>query len=118
MSTSSGSDASAGVDGDNSTVSSDTGSYPYYLIDLSRSMRVTKLAVLGGDNVALHPLENLEVRVGNITITTGGEDYLTLQATAASSYFLPSKYDFHFTRWDSDHKQHQMWSLLRTNSCV
>jgi len=77
MSTSSGSDASPGVDGDNSTVSSDTGSYPYYLIDLSRSMRVTKLAVLGGDNVALHPLENLEVRVGNITITTGGGTLIT-----------------------------------------
>ena len=40
--------------------------YPYLAIDLGRYIRVSKVAVLGGDDVTTNPLLNLEVRVGEI----------------------------------------------------
>ena len=39
-------------------------SYPFLSIDLKRSFRVTKVSILGGDDVALNPLMNMDVRVG------------------------------------------------------
>ena len=39
-------------------------SYPFISIDLQRTFRVTKVSILGGDDIALNPLMNLEVRVG------------------------------------------------------
>lgn len=71
MSMSESADVDKAVDGDNSTVSISPSSkaYPYYQIDLGRGMRVTKVAILGGDNPDTHPMENLEVKVGNSSIT-------------------------------------------------
>ena len=75
------------MDGDEATeAQTSTGHlYPYLVLDLGRSMRVTKLAVLGGQvtnhstlpghvtatlvsdwqDPALNPIMNLDVRVGN-----------------------------------------------------
>ena len=39
-------------------------SYPFLSIDLKRSFRVTKVSILGGDDIALNPLMNVDVRVG------------------------------------------------------
>ena len=39
-------------------------SYPFINIDLKRTFRVTKVSILGGDDIALNPLMNVEVRVG------------------------------------------------------
>ena len=39
-------------------------SYPYINIDLKRTFRVSKVSILGGDDIALNPLMNVEVRVG------------------------------------------------------
>ena len=70
MTMSGGSDAANAVDGDNSSISiaPNTKSYPYYQIDLGRGIRVTKVAILGGDNPVTHPMENLEVKVGNSSV--------------------------------------------------
>ena len=38
--------------------------YPFLVIDLGRTFRVTRVDILGGDEVSLHPLDSLEVRVG------------------------------------------------------
>ena len=38
--------------------------FPFLSIDLKRSFRVTRVSLLGGDEVSLQPLMNLEVRVG------------------------------------------------------
>ena len=38
--------------------------FPFLTVDLKRSFRVTKVSILGGENVADHPLHNIEVRVG------------------------------------------------------
>ena len=40
--------------------------YPYLAVDLGRTYRVTKVAVLGGDDVIRNPLMNLDIRVGEI----------------------------------------------------
>ena len=37
--------------------------YPFLSVDLKRSFRVTKVSILGGENVT-QPLHNIEVRVG------------------------------------------------------
>lgn len=62
-----GNDAGRALDGDEATeAQTSTGHlYPYLVLDLGRSMRVTKLAVLGGQDPALNPIMNLDVRVGN-----------------------------------------------------
>ena len=39
-------------------------SYPFLNIDLQRTFRVTKVSILGGDDIGLNPLMNVEVRVG------------------------------------------------------
>lgn len=39
-------------------------SYPFLNIDLKRTFRVTKVSILGGDDIGLNPLMNVEVRVG------------------------------------------------------
>ena len=58
------------IDGDNTTLSQSiihhiaSKKYPYLYIDLGRSFRVTKVSVLGGDDLTLNPLMNMEVKVG------------------------------------------------------
>ena len=58
------------IDNDNTTLSqtvihqSANKKYPYLYIDLGKSMRVTKVSILGGDDIVLNPLMNLEVKVG------------------------------------------------------
>ena len=58
------------IDGDNTTLSQTiihqvaSKKYPYLYIDLGRSFRVTKVSVLGGDDLVLNPLMNMEVKVG------------------------------------------------------
>ena len=39
-------------------------SYPFLSIDLKRSFRVTKVSILGGDDINSNPLMNVDVRVG------------------------------------------------------
>lgn len=58
------------IDRDNTTLSQTiihnnaNKKYPYLYIDLGRSFRVTKVSILGGDDLVLNPLMNLEVKVG------------------------------------------------------
>ena len=50
--------------GDPTGRSSGPRQYPFLAIDLGRTFRVTRVDILGGDEVTLHPLNSLEVRVG------------------------------------------------------
>ena len=50
--------------GDPTGRSSGLRQYPFLSIDLGRSFRVSRVHVLGGDDVTRHPLHHLEVRVG------------------------------------------------------
>ena len=58
-------DAAFSIDQDNTTTAetSTSHAFPYLLVDLGRSMMVTKVAVMGGD--VSKPLMNMDVRVGN-----------------------------------------------------
>ena len=39
-------------------------SFPYYILDLGRNIRLTKVSLLGGDNPQDNPIMNLDVRFG------------------------------------------------------
>ena len=60
-------DASKAIDNDNTTLAqTGTGhSYPYLIIDMARSIRVTKVSVLGGEEPFNNPLMNMDIRVGS-----------------------------------------------------
>ena len=58
-------DTSKAWDGDDTTMFETTSqNYPWLSIDLGRSFRITKVYIQGGSDLALAPLQNVEVRVG------------------------------------------------------
>ena len=59
-----GAGAENAIDNDNGTrAETDTATFPWISIDFGKSMRVTRVQILGGEDD--NPLENLEVKVGN-----------------------------------------------------
>ena len=67
MSSADGGDAFNAIDNDNTTLAQ-TGTshlYPYLIIDMARSIRVTKVSILGGEEPFTNPLMNMDIRVGN-----------------------------------------------------
>ena len=60
--------------------------YPYLLLDLGRSMRVTKVSVLGGIDSFKNPLMNLDVRVGNYS-AVGHDAYSIITYNTRFLYF-------------------------------
>ena len=59
-----GAEAENAIDNDNGTrAETDTATFPWISIDFGKSMRVTRVQILGGEDD--NPLENLEVKVGN-----------------------------------------------------
>lgn len=59
-----GAEVENAVDGDNGTrAETDTATFPWMSIDFGKSVRVTRVHILGGEDD--QPLENLEVKVGH-----------------------------------------------------
>ena len=68
-------DATSTFDGYNETsYSSSSQNYPWIMIDLGATHKVTKVSILGDVNIQTHPLNNLEVKVGGRNVKSPIDD--------------------------------------------
>jgi len=89
--------ASNAIDKDNTTLAMTkkhgNNRYPYLLLDLGRSMRVTKVSVLGGIDSFKNPLMNLDVRVGNYSAVGHDAYSIITYNTRCGVYYGPTVID-------------------------